>query len=134
MTRLIRVLGLLMLSVLLLAGCDKSSTEPDDNNNNTVNGDFTVTVGPGTTPQYSWNAGNAFSVSVVRTATPTTIVWGIATPGQGNIASPATHGATPGGAVPTAIGTVETTLTSGVEYRVSVTLLDGKTGWTEFTP
>lgn len=61
MTRLIRVLGLLMLSVLLLAACDKSSTEPEENN--TVNGDFAVTVGSGTTPQYSWNAGNAFSVS-----------------------------------------------------------------------
>ena len=132
MTRLIRVLGLLMLSVLLLAACDKSSTEPEENN--TVNGDFAVTVGSGSRPQYSWNAGNAFSVSVVRTATPTTIVWGIATPGQGNIASPATHGAIPAGAVPTAIGTVESTLTSGVKYRVSVTLLDGKTGWTEFTP
>ena len=134
MTRFLKMFVILVLGGLLVVACGDSGTEPEDNNNNTVNGDFTVTVGSGTTPQYSWNAGNAFSVSVVRTATPTTIVWGIATPGQGNIASPATHGATPGGAVPTAIGTVETTLTSGVEYRVSVTLLDGKTGWTEFTP
>jgi hypothetical protein len=128
------ILSLSFVFSLLLLSCDKkSATEPEENNNH-INGDFAVAIGTGTNPQYSWKAGNTFSLSIMRTSAPTTIVWGIATPGQSNIASPFTHGTVPVGAVPTAIGTPENTLTAGVQYRISVTLLDGKTGWTEFTP
>ena len=114
-------------SILILSGCGD-----DGNPASSGGGDFAVKVSSGTTPEYSWTSGKAFSVSVVRTSAPTTIVWGLATPGQNNIASPATHGTTPAGAIQTSA--TETTLTAGVEYRVSVSLLDGKTGFTEFTP
>ena len=124
-----QIISILTILTFLFLGCADDSNPADSNNGG---GDFTVTVGSGTSPQYSWSAGDAFSVSVVRTGAPTTIVWGIATPGQSNIASPATHGVTPIGAIPTA--QTEIALTAGVEYRVSVSLLDGKTGYTDFTP
>ncbi len=108
----------------------------DSGTNSTTNGDFSITVGSGTRPTYTWSAGDAFSLSVVRTAAPTTIVWGLATMGNAeNIASPVNHGtigSMTSGTVNTA--TTEQALTAGVEYRVTVTRLDGKTGWTEFTP
>jgi len=119
----------LLISVLLIIGCSDDSTPTKSGGEGR---DFTVTVSSGTTPQYSWASGDAFSVSVVRTATPTEIIWGIATPGQSNIASPANHGVAPNGAVTTAQS--ETVLSAGVEYRVSVTLLNTKTGYTDFTP
>ena len=43
-----------------------------------------------------------------------------------------THGVVAAGALPTM--TSETRLTAGVRYRVSITRLDTKTGWKEFTP
>jgi hypothetical protein len=108
----------------------------DSGTNSTTNGDFSITVGSGTRPTYTWSAGDAFSLSVVRTAAPTTIVWGLATMANAeNIASPVNHGTVgsiASGTVNTA--TTEQALTAGVEYRVTVTRLDGKTGWTEFTP
>lgn len=126
MRRQRHLLSALIILAFSFAGCG------DSNPANSGGGEFTVTVGSGATPQYSWSSGNAFSVSVMRTSAPTTIVWGLATPGQGNIASPATHGTTPAGSIQTSAS--ETILTAGVEYRVSVSLLDGKTGFTEFTP
>ncbi|MFQ5652983.1 MAG: hypothetical protein ACE5IY_23895 [bacterium] len=124
------VLLTFIVSVFVFAGCDGNGNPAGSGGSGGA--DFTVNVSSGTTPEYSWSAGKAFSVSVVRTSAPTTIVWGLATPGQDNIASPAAHGATPAGAIQTSAS--ETTLTEGVEYRVSVSLLDGKTGFTEFTP
>ena len=117
----------LLVSFFVFSGCSKDSNPVD-----VVNGDFAVKVSSGTTPEYSWDAGKAFSLSVVRTDNPTVIVWGVATPGQDNIASPLKHGAVPAGVIPTF--QAEKALTKSVTYRVSVTLLSGKTGWTEFTP
>lgn len=99
---------------------------------------FTITVGTGTTPTYTWSAGNAFSVTVVRTTAPGTNVWGISSPGQALIASPVTHGTVPSAGSGT-VGIIETaateqTLTAGVAYRVTITRLNGDTGFTEFTP
>lgn len=51
------------------------------------------------------------------------------------ITSPTNHGTIGNvlnGTVNTA--TTEQSLTAGVEYRVTITRLNGKTGWTEFTP
>jgi hypothetical protein len=99
---------------------------------NVAQGDFDVIVGAGTRPVYSWPGGTAFSVSVVRVAAPGTIVWGIANTGM-TIPSPVTHGTVTGaGSVQTA--NAEPTLTAGVRYRVSITRLDQKTGFIEFTP
>lgn len=67
------------------------------------------------------------------TSDPAVPVWGIAAPGTDNISSPATHGATPTGAIQTFA--VETTLTSGVQYRVTVAKIAGSDfGFTDFTP
>lgn len=115
----------------ILCGCAEDSPINANNAGNS-GGDFTVTVSDGTTPAYSWTIGNAFTINVVRTANPTTIVWGVTTPGQNGIASPVTHGQVPGGAIEQAA--VEKELESGVEYRVSVVLLDGSFGFTDFTP
>ena len=117
-----------ILAAFLFTACSEKNNPTDSS----ANGDFEVSVGNGPRPEYSWSVGKAFSVSVVRTADPTVIVWGIATPGLSNIASPASHGVTPQGAVASA--KTEITLSAGVEYRVSVTLLDGKTGYTDFKP
>lgn len=96
------------------------------------NGDFNITISSGTQPTYTWPANGAgFSVSVVRTSAPTTIVWGIANPAR-TLNSPVTHGAVPQGALESAA--TEKVLTAGVQYRVAITNGDGKTSWKEFTP
>ena len=124
-----RLLALLTVAFIATAcSGDDDATGPSGGSN----GDFKVSVSSGVNPNYSWTVGGAFSVSVVRTAAPTTIVWGIADPFNKNIASPAKHGTVPGGAVQSA--NAEPTLTAGTEYRVSVTLADGRTGWSEFRP
>jgi len=124
------LLGILVLVFALFTACGDDNNPAGGGGNG--GGAFTVSVGGGTTPDYSWTVGNAFSLSVVRTSDPTTIVWGLASPGQNAIASPNTHGVTPTGLIPTS--QTELTLTSGVTYRVSVSRLDGSTGFTEFTP
>ncbi|MFQ5709011.1 MAG: hypothetical protein ACE5HO_16255 [bacterium] len=115
-----------------MLGCGKDS--PLGSSSGNSNSQFSITVEVnGTKATYSWSAGKAFSVTVVRTSDPTTIVWGVATPGQDNIASPVTHGDVPTGALETA--TTEGELTKGVEYRVSVAVIDGnKVGFKDFTP
>jgi len=122
-----RRLGMLLVLATMLGACSsEDSTGPDGNGGS----QFAVTVSSGTRPTYSWPGGVAHSVSVMRVAAPTTIVWGIANPTQG-IQSPATHG-TVGNAFQS--GNAEPTLTAGVRYRVSVTRQDSQTGWMEFTP
>lgn len=98
--------------------------------------DFGVTVSTGTTPSYTWSVGDAFSLSVVRTADPATPVWGISSPGQELISSPVTHGTVPAPGVGSIFETAvaEQTLAAGVEYRVSITRLNGQTGFVEFIP
>ena len=121
-------LSLMVMFLMLLFSCDKNSTDANDTE---INGDFAVTVGDGTTPQYSWTAGDAFSLSVMRSSDTTVIVWGLSSP-TGKISSAATHGTTPLGIINTAA--TEPKLTAGVKYHVSITLLDGKSGLTKFTP
>jgi len=113
--------------IAMLAGCGSDSSGPDGGSGGS---EFDIKISGGTKPTYTWAGGPAFSVSVVRTAAPTTIVWGIANPAM-TIGSPVTHGS-PSGAAVTA--NTEPTLTAGVRYRVAITLADTKTGWKEFTP
>jgi hypothetical protein len=118
------------LAFLVSLGCEDNPTGSGSGGSA-----FSITVGSGTTPTYTWSAGNAFSVTVLRTAAPTTPVWGVSTPGAALITSPVTHGT-----VPSVSGTIletaatEKTLTAGTEYRVTITRLNGDTGFTEFTP
>jgi hypothetical protein len=120
-----KVLTAVMI-VLAAAGCGGDSTGVDGDGSA-----FDISIGSGTHPTYSWSGGTAFSVSVVRTSAPGTIVWGIANPAM-TIPSPVTHGTASGGAAITS--NTEPTLTPGVKYRVSITRQDQKTGFKEFTP
>lgn len=95
-------------------------------------GDFEVGAGPGTQPVYTWSAGPAFSVTVVRTANPSVVVWRLADPNNNDIRSPLRHGDRPEGAFETV--SRERTLTRGIEYRVTISLQDGRSGFREFTP
>ncbi len=117
--------------IMLFNGCKKDENNPVDTGN-TQTSQIAITIGSGTKPQYSWSGGNVFSLSIVRTANQTVVVWGLATPGQNGITSPITNGTAPTGSVETA-GT-ERTLTAGVQYRVSISRLDGTIGFKEFTP
>ena len=117
---------------LLFISCSEDNPAGTGNNNSGA-GNITITVGSGTNPQYSWSGDNVFSVTVVRTSDPGTPIWGIATPGQDNIESPATHGVIP--SVATQLFSTETTLSGGVQYRVTVARINGSDfGFTDFTP
>lgn len=113
--------------ITILAACGGDSAGPDGSGGS----EFDITISSGTRPTYTWPGNPAYSVSIVRTSAPGTIVWGIANPAM-NIGSPVTHGAGVGGAVVTA--NTEATLTPGVRYRVAITRSDTKTGFKEFTP
>jgi len=114
-----------------LGGCSDGGGDNLAGNGGT--GAIDITVGTGVRPTYTWSGEPAFSVSVVRTADPSTLVWSVVTPGLDGIASPVTHGTVPSGAIQNAYS--ETTLTAGVEYRVSVTRISGSEyGHVDFTP
>ena len=93
-------------------------------------GDFTINVGSGLNPTYSWSAGPAFEVSVFR-ANGVTPAWVVADPLNEAIMSPVTHGTVPGNA--TELVDNETTLESGVRYEVTVKLANGDEAFREFT-
>jgi len=121
-----RIFGFVALATLLTA-CTDDISGPGGSG-----GDFTISVGSGTTPSYGWSAGPAFSLDVVRTSNASVVVWRIADPINNNIQSPVTHGTRPSGAIETT--STERTLTAGVQYRVTVTLADGRQAYREFTP
>jgi hypothetical protein len=103
----------------------------DDGNGN---GDFTVSVGSGTRPDYSWNGGPAFRVDVAPVANPLVPVWGIASPNPASltISSPLRHGAVPTGMI--LLVNDEPTLRAGVNYRVTITLPDNSRSSANFRP
>ncbi len=119
-----------MASAFALAGC--GSDDNGTNGGGDTGGDFDIDVSSGTKPTYTWDAGNAFSLSVTRKSNPANIVWGLSDPtNAGTISSPVELGVS-GAAIPTS--TQEQTLTAGVEYQISITLHDSRTGWAFFTP
>jgi hypothetical protein len=121
-----RVLSTVLLA-FAVAACGDDGTGPDGSGGS----EFDITISSGTKPTYTWPGGNAFSVSVVRVSAPGTIVWGMANPAM-TITSPVTHGTVSGGGLVTA--STEPTLTAGVNYRVSITRADQKTGFKSFMP
>ena len=103
---------------------------PDDGNGG-GGANIAVAAETGLAPEYTWTGGAVSTLSVTRTSDPTTVVWGITTVGNDGIASPLTHGTVDNGVIQTF--STESTLTAGVEYRVSVTRLDDSVGFADFT-
>lgn len=122
-----RISGFVLAAAMLVAGC----TDDITNGGNGSGGDFAISVGSGTTPLYTWSAGPAFSLAVVRTSNQTNVVWRV-TSTAGNMASPVRQGTVPQGALESANS--ERTLTAGVQYRVSITLPDGRSAFQDFRP
>jgi hypothetical protein len=115
--------------VIALASCTDDLLNGPGNSG----GDFSISVGSGTTPTYSWSAGPAFSIDVVRTSNQTQVVWRITDPTDPrNIGSPVRHGIVPNGAIESS--TLERVLTPGVTYRVSITLANQQSAFQDFTP
>lgn len=123
------------LLVIVSLGCGDSSNTTGSGSGSSGSA-FTVTVGSGTTPTYTWSAGDGFSVTVVRTSAATAPVWGIASPGSELISSAVTHSTVPtvNGGLITVTAVTETPLTAGTQYRVTISRLNGDTGFIEFTP
>jgi hypothetical protein len=115
--------------LLALAGCTDDLLSGPGNSG----GDFSISVGSGTTPIYSWSAGPGFSIDVVRTSNQTQVVWRITDPTEPrNIASPVRHGVVPTGSVESSA--IERVLTPGIQYRVTVNLANGQSAFQDFTP
>lgn len=122
-----RTLGLIMAVAIFTAGCTDDLTNGGDGSG----GDFAISVGSGTTPLYTWSAGPAFSLAVVRTSNQSNVVWRVTSTG-GTMASPVRQGTVPQGALESASS--ERTLAAGVQYRVSITLSDGRSAFQDFRP
>ncbi len=129
----IQTITIIISFCILVGGCKKDESNPASSGNTSQG--INITVSSGTNPNYSWTGGNVMSLSIVRTASPATIVWGLTSPGQNGIASPVTHGTGASGTTIVETGMSEKSgLTAGVQYRISLTRLDGTTGFKEFTP
>jgi len=123
--------GPLVLAALAVAlgGCTDDLLSGPGNSG----GDFAISVGGGTTPLYSWSAGPAFSIDVVRTSNQTQVVWRITDPTEPrNIGSPVRHGTVPAGAIESSA--LERVLTPGIRYRVTITLANQQSAFQDFTP
>jgi hypothetical protein len=118
----------------LNVGGNGNNNNDDDDDNNQDDNAFVVSASAGTTPTYTWEGGDAHSVSVVRADNPANIVWAVAFLGiTDGIESGVVHGEVPAGSVEGIRN--EAVLTPGVEYRVSVARDNGtEVGWVEFTP
>ncbi len=87
-------------------------------------GTITITVGSGTTPQYSWTGGGVAYVAVSHIYDRSNPVWSIVSMSDMGIftnliTSPVRHGTVPAGFAETA--NTAPVLTAGVEYEVLVT-------------
>lgn len=90
-----------------------------------------ITVGAGTTPQYSWDGGGVNSLIVNKSLDPETVSWTVGSLAEDGIASPVTHGTYPDNSYGFAM---EEVLTAGVMYRVGVVRTDETCGIKDFTP
>jgi hypothetical protein len=126
-----RTRGLALIAIIAsftAAGCVDDIT----GGINGSGGDFSISVGSGTTPQYSWSSGPAFSIDVVRTSAQTIVVWRVTSPNEPRMSSPVRHGTVPVGALESSA--IEKVLTPGVQYRVTITLVDKRTAFQDFRP
>ena len=120
------------MSVIAVAGCKNEALPGPDSREP----DFVVSVSKSAnlTPNYSWGAGDAASVRVVRIEAFSDPSWIIVTENANgpvnNIASPVTHGVTPSGAQVDAAN--ELVLEAGRTYQVTVARADGSAGFVDF--
>lgn len=116
-----------LVCIIALTGC--TDVLPPDGGSS---GPFSITVGTGTRPSYSWTAGPAFRVEVTRVENPIIPVWAVANTATQNIASPVTHGTIPSGSLE--LVDTEKVLTAGVRYRVTITLPNNDRSSRDFRP
>jgi hypothetical protein len=95
-------------------------------------GDFNISVGSGTTPEYSWSGLAATSVAVYRTSNTLVPVWHVSDPSSPNMSPPVRHGTVPSGAV--LQSNTEPALTVGIDYRVEIRLSNNSTAFRVFRP
>lgn len=128
MRRLVRAASVLLALALPMTACG------GDNPFGIVvdeGGDFAITVAGDTQPTYDWEATNARLLVVFR-ASDSFQVWRIdAAAGSGGFSGPVTHGLVPADASEEVDGQA---LESGVQYRVEITLMDGRTSSETFVP
>lgn len=119
----------LTLTVALVTACSGENpfgTVIDDGGD-----ELTVTVDLSDTAVYGWSGANGSSLQVLRVG-DATVVWRLdRAAGSDGFAPPVSHGVVPAG---TTEQVDAQTLQLGVEYRVEVTLTDGQSGQTTFTP
>ena len=120
-----------VLALVTAGACSDDLGAGGDNSG----GDFTITVGSGAQPQYTWPGGPALSVSVFRASNTTIPVWEVVDAVNRDIASPLRHGTVPAGAQQTVPPSdLEGSLTLGVRYRVEIRLASNQSAFQEFTP
>lgn len=93
---------------------------------------FTVVAGSGLQPEYSWNGGPVSTITVVRTAAPGVVIWGLSAGATDRITSPRRHASSDPAFIP--LGGQEPTLSPGVEYRVRVERATGAIAVAIFRP
>ncbi len=119
------------LMLAMAAACSDDLGVGGDN----FGGDFNISVGGGTQPEYTWPGGPALSVSVFRASSTLIPVWEVVDAVNENITSPVRHGTVPPGAQQTADpGDLENSLTPGVAYRVEIRLANNQSAFREFSP
>jgi hypothetical protein len=97
------------------------------------NGGEVITVGTGTTPEYTWEGGPASQITVMRgDLEDGDYAWAVIHPGGDEIESPVVHGVVPPGA--TELYSDELELTAGETYSVWVQWSDETRETVSFTP
>ena len=127
-------LAIMTIAALTIAGCGSDSTTGSDNDGDVqTGGAFTISVSGGTTPTYSWDAGPAYSLTVVEANNPSVIAWALIPASvTSTISSPVQHGTVPSGAMAT--NDEGATLTEGTLYQLTITLSSGSSAYAVFTP
>ena len=133
--RMVRFIGFFAMGLFLIIGCGKN-TDTNTTVQEGAAGGAGIIVhvsdgNPSSQPIYSWTnpdtSTNAEKITVSRTSCTDPLVWGIEAtpPGQDGILSPWQQGTY--SASVTALSKNEQSLTSSIEYCVTVTKADGST-------
>ena len=139
----VRLITLVLPCLLWAAGCGQDENLNPNIIEGAAGGSALLHVSDGnpiSKPLYSWSditnpidSNTAMQIQVARTSELDTTVWGVISsdPNQNLIQSPWPHGTSTSSVAPT-INT-EPDLQTNIEYRVTVTKVDGTFGYREFT-